>query len=338
MKALGLLSGGLDSSLAVKMVMDQGIEVVAVKFTSAFCQCDTGGCNHAAELAGKLGIEFVTVAKGQEYLDIVREPKYGRGSGMNPCLDCRIFMLRKAKEIAEDIGASFIFTGEVLGQRPMSQRRVAMDLVEKEAGLEGKLVRPLSAQLLPPTEAEREGWLDREQLLAISGRGRKPQIKLAEEKGIVDYPCPAGGCLLTTKEFSAKLADHLAHSDRLDAADVAVLKVGRHFRIDGLKVVIGRDERENARLRDLAKERFIVIEPTSVPGPTCLCDAAAGEDVIVKAASIVARYSDGGGGAVALKIVSSSGQRAVEAEPMANGEIDSLRIAADKAPLTIEME
>ena len=160
MLAVGLLSGGLDSSLAVKLVMDQGIEVVAVKFTSPFCNCDSGGCNHAAELARKLGIRLIKVPKGQEYLDIVREPRFGRGSGMNPCIDCRIFMFKKAREIADDLGAKFIFTGEVVGQRPMSQHRATMALIDREAGLEGKVVRPLSAKLLPGTEAERNGWID----------------------------------------------------------------------------------------------------------------------------------------------------------------------------------
>jgi tRNA U34 2-thiouridine synthase MnmA/TrmU len=209
MLALGLLSGGLDSSLAVKLIMDQGIEVIALKFTSAFCQCDSGNRCHASELAKKFGIELMTISKGEEYLEIVRNPRFGRGSGMNPCIDCRIFMLRNAKQVAEEKKARFIFTGEVVGQRPMSQHWRALKLIEREAGLEGKLLRPLCAKLLPETEAEKMGWVNRNALLDISGRGRKTQIALATEKGILDYPCPAGGCLLTSREFSTRLRDFM---------------------------------------------------------------------------------------------------------------------------------
>ena len=172
MRAISLLSGGLDSSLATKMVLDQGIEVVALKFTSPFCNCDSGGTCHAAKIAHELGIEMINVAKGEEYLEVVKNPKHGRGSEMNPCIDCRIYMLRKAKVIADQIDAQFLFTGEVLGQRPMSQHRKALELIDRATGLQGKLLRPLSAKLFPPTEAEKMGWVDREKLLAISGRSR----------------------------------------------------------------------------------------------------------------------------------------------------------------------
>ncbi|WP_019178674.1 hypothetical protein [Methanomassiliicoccus luminyensis] len=338
MLAIGLLSGGLDSSLAVKVMMEQGITVVALKFTSPFCQCDSGGCCHAAELAEKLGIEFKSVPKGQEYLDIVRDPKFGRGSGMNPCIDCRIFMLKRAKQIADDMGAKFLFTGEVVGQRPMSQHRNTMALIEREAGLEGKLLRPLSAKLLPPTEAEKEGWVDREALLAISGRSRKPQIKLAEEKGLVDYPCPAGGCLLTSQEFAAKLSDFLEHNpDNLTARDVAILKVGRHFRVDGHKVVIGRDEKENARLRTLAGDGFIVLEPVSVPGPVCLCEGDDAE-LLSRASGMVARYSDHEGRAVAIRIGSAHGESVIEALPSGHDIIDSFRIGKEQVPVVISTQ
>ena len=338
MIAIGLLSGGLDSSLAVKVMMEQGIEVVALKFTSPFCQCDSGGCCHAADLAEKMGIKFMSVSKGQEYLDIVREPKFGRGSGMNPCIDCRIFMLKKAKQIADEMGAKFLFTGEVVGQRPMSQHRRTLELIEKEAGLEGKLVRPLSAKLLPETEAERRGWIDRNALLAISGRSRKPQIQLAEEKGLADYPCPAGGCLLTSQEFAAKLSDFLEYSpDRLTPRDVAILKVGRHFRVDGRKVIIGRDEKENARLRSLAEEDFTVLEPVEVPGPVCLCE---GDEpgLLQKVSAMVARYSDHDDNAVTVRAVSSRGEIALETLPANPKAIDVFRIVREQAPVVISTQ
>jgi tRNA U34 2-thiouridine synthase MnmA/TrmU len=331
MLALGLLSGGLDSSLAVKLVMDQGVEVVALKFTSPFCQCDSGGCAHAAQLAEKLGIRLISVPKGQEYLDIVRHPKFGRGSGMNACIDCRIFILKKAKQIAEELGAKFIFTGEVVGQRPMSQQRRTLDLIEKEAGLEGKLLRPLSAKLLPETEAERMGWIDRNALLAISGRSRKPQIELAEEIGIVDYPCPAGGCLLTSKEFASKLRDFLKYNqDRLTARDVALLKVGRHFRVNDRKVIIGRNEAENDRLRALTNAGLTLMEPLSVPGPVCLIEGDR-LDSLDTVAALVARYSDHDGRPVAIKALSVRGALMIEAIPAEQESIDAFRIGGETA-------
>ncbi|MDR2849274.1 MAG: hypothetical protein LBW77_01845 [Verrucomicrobiota bacterium] len=230
MKAIGLLSGGLDSTLAVKIIMDMGIEVVAVKYTSPFCQCDSGGCCHAAEVARQLGVPLKTVPKGDDYLEVVRHPRHGYGTAVNPCIDCRIFMFSKAKALLDELGAAFLFTGEVLGQRPMSQHRRAIDLIERESGLEGKIVRPLSAQHFEPTEAERNGWIDRAKLLDIHGRGRRPQLALASTFGIEGFGCPAGGCLLTDKHFAAKLRDLFAHQERVVMQDIALLKLGRHFR------------------------------------------------------------------------------------------------------------
>ncbi|UCE96119.1 MAG: hypothetical protein JSV51_00455, partial [Candidatus Bathyarchaeota archaeon] len=202
MKALALLSGGLDSTLAVKLIQQQGIDVAAINFTSPFCLCGKGGCG-AAKVAEQLKIPLKTINVGNDYLKILRNPKHGYGKNMNPCIDCRIFMFKRAKEFAKEVGASFIITGEVLNERPMSQRRKALDLIEEEAGLKGQVLRPLSAKLLPATEGERKGWFDRRKLLDIRGRSRKRQIELANEFTLKDYPCPAGGCLLTYKEFAA---------------------------------------------------------------------------------------------------------------------------------------
>jgi len=306
--------------------MDQGIEVIAVKFTSAFCNCDSGGCCHAAKLAEKLGIRLINIPKGQEYLDIVREPKFGRGSGMNICIDCRIFLLKKAKELADELDAKFIFTGEVVGQRPMSQHTNTMMLIEKEAGLEGKLLRPLSAKLLPETEAERNGWIDRDKLRSISGRSRKPQIELAAQRGIVNYPCPAGGCLLTSKEFSSKLRDHLEHNpDRLNSMDVALLKVGRHFRVNGSKVIIGRDKGENDRLRMLAGSEHTILEPISTPGPVCLCESD-DQDMLMFVSTMVARFSDNEGKNVNIKVRSDKIDESFDAKPIEPCKLDIYRV------------
>jgi tRNA-uridine 2-sulfurtransferase len=334
MRAISLLSGGLDSSLATKLVMDQGIEVVALKFTSPFCNCDSGGKCHAAKISQELGIELINIAKGDEYLELVKHPKHGRGSGMNACIDCRIYMLKKAKIIADEIDAKFLFTGEVLGQRPMSQHRKALELIDRETGLEGKLLRPLSAKLFPPTEAERMGWIDREKLLSISGRGRKEQIALAELNGIADYPCPAGGCLLTSKEFSAKLSDMLVHdSDRLTMRDVAILKVGRHFRVNGHKVIIGRNERENKLLNSFLDGETELLEPVDVKGPSCLVEGHDPE-TLKEAAMMLARYSDGGTAPIKVQIV---GERELDGVlPATIVKVDSLRIGIGENVLAVE--
>jgi tRNA U34 2-thiouridine synthase MnmA/TrmU len=213
---------------------------------------------------------------------------------MNPCIDCRIFMLKKSKAYMEESGAAFIVTGEVLGQRPMSQRRDAMRLIEKEAGLEGLILRPLSAQFLPITLPEREGWIDRDKLLNIQGRSRKPQIKLAEQFNIHDYPCPAGGCLLTDPGFGRRMKDLMDHDLDFSLNDVHLLKIGRHFRLSPkVKLVVGRNEEENQKIETFSREGDIVLKTAHYPGPVSLLrgDIHGTEIEREKAASITARYS-----------------------------------------------
>lgn len=248
-KALALLSGGLDSTLAVKVMLEQGIEVEALNFTSPFCTCTgkNAGCkSEAIRVAEEFDIPIKVMHKGVEYLELVRNPKHGYGKGMNPCIDCRIFLLRKAKEYLAESGADFVITGEVLGQRPMSQRRHTLDIIERESGLAGRLLRPLSAKHFEPTLPEQEGWVNREKLLAIQGRSRKEQMQLAEELDVKNYPCPAGGCLLTEVSFVSKVRDVFDHSDQLNLRDFRLLKVARHFRVGPrTKALIGRNEAEN---------------------------------------------------------------------------------------------
>ena len=204
-KAVALFSGGLDSILAIRLMLEQGIEVHALNFLTLFCTCTSKGCMHqATKAARQLDVPLKVMNITEEYMEVVKNPKYGRGRNMNPCLDCRIFTFRKAKDFMEEIGASFVVTGEVLGERPMSQRRNAMEVIEKESGLSGYIVRPLCAKLFEPTVPEREGIVDRNRLLDIQGRRRDRQISIAKDLGISDYPCPAGGCLLTRKEFSER--------------------------------------------------------------------------------------------------------------------------------------
>jgi tRNA U34 2-thiouridine synthase MnmA/TrmU len=242
-KAIGLLSGGLDSTLAVRLILEQGIEVKAVNFVTPFCTCTKKGCqNEAKKVSEKFGIELKIIGFKEEYIALVKNPKYGYGKNMNPCIDCRIFMFSKAREIMEETGADFVFTGEVLGERPMSQNLRAMKIIEKESGLEGRLLRPLCAKHLPPTIVEKLGIVDRDRLLSVTGRSRKPQISLARSLEIDDYPCPAGGCRLTDPNFARKLRDAFDHNED-SLVDITLLRYGRHFRLpSGAKVIaVDRD-------------------------------------------------------------------------------------------------
>ena len=293
MKAIALLSGGIDSTLAAKIVMEQGIELEALNFLTVFCTCTNRGetCLASQKAVNALGIPLKVFNVSEEYLNVVKHPKHGYGSNMNPCIDCRIFMLKKTKTYMEEAGASFIVTGEVLGQRPMSQRRDAMRLIEKEAGLESYIIRPLSAKFLPVTIPEKEGWINRENLLGIQGRSRKPQIKLADHYGIRDYPCPAGGCLLTDPQFAKRLKDLIHHNPNFSLNDVHLLKIGRHFRLSpNLKLVVGRNEEDNRKIQTFAQEGDILLKAIQLTGPLSLLRGEPDGIEIEKAASITVRY------------------------------------------------
>ncbi|MFH1689547.1 MAG: hypothetical protein ABIE42_04835 [Candidatus Eisenbacteria bacterium] len=297
-KAVGLLSGGLDSTVAIQLMLDQGIEVSAFNIVTTFCCCTprASSCSSAAAAVKKLDVDLKVVNVTEEFLPIVANPKHGHGSGMNPCLDCRILMFRKAREYMEEIGASFIVTGDVLGQRPMSQRRDAMRLIDRESGLTGYVVRPLSAALLEPTVPEREGWVDREKLLAVSGRSRRPQMELAKEMGLKDYPCPAGGCLLTDPTFAQRLRDLLRHVGELRSEDAALLKMGRHFRLSpAAKAVVGRDQKENHQLGNQLRDGDYALEISGQPGPLTLVRGDVADDELAVAAAITSRYGKSGG-------------------------------------------
>ncbi len=294
MKAIALLSGGLDSTLAARVVMEQGVGLEALNFMTVFCTCTHRGatCLASQKAVETLGIPLKVLNVSEEYLCIVKNPKHGYGRNMNPCIDCRIFMLKKAKAHMEESGAAFIITGEVLGQRPMSQRRDAMRLIEKEAGLEGLILRPLSAKVLPVTVPEKEGWVDREKLLTVQGRSRKPQMALAVHYGIHDYPCPAGGCLLTDPGFAKRMKDLLAHDSNFSLNDVHLLKMGRHFRFSpGTKLVVGRQEEENQRIQTFAQGDDILLKVSSFPGPLSLLRGRLADGDIERAAAITAHYS-----------------------------------------------
>ena len=289
-----LLSGGLDSLLAARVILDQGIALEALNFVTVFCNCTPSGrcCSSAASAVRQLGIGLKTLDNTREFLEVVRNPPHGYGSNLNPCIDCRILMFRRAGEYMRETGASFLVTGEVLGERPMSQRREAMRLIEKESGLEGLIVRPLSAALLDPSTPEKEGWVDRGRLLGIRGRSRKPQIALAACYGFKDYPCPAGGCLLTDPGFAARLRDLMKFHPAFELLDVQLLKLGRHLRLSpSAKAIVGRDEEENDRLLALAREGDALLEVADIPGPLTVLRGTFGEPDVLAAAAITAAYS-----------------------------------------------
>lgn len=295
-KAIALLSGGLDSTLAILLLRRQGIDVTAVTFLTHFgCGIsDSSSCSSdASHNARKYGFKVKLFHLSDKFIHIVKNPKYGYGKNMNPCIDCRILMLREAKEFMGLTGADFIVTGEVLGQRPMSQRRETFPLIDREAGLRGHVLRPLSAKLLEPTEPEINGIVRRQELCDFSGRSRKPQIALASEVGLTDYPAPAGGCLLTDPNFSYRLMELLRHTPEPTVKDLHLLKVGRHFRLPGgHKVVVGRNKNENQKLMALAEKDDYLLEVEDVGSPLTLMSANADEEALLVASSLCSRYSD----------------------------------------------
>jgi len=329
-KAVALLSGGLDSTLAVKLMIEQGVDVKAVAIKTPFCDFDCGhGCGfRVKEVAEKLGVDLKTVYLGDEYLEMLKNPKHGYGSGMNPCIDCREMMFKVAKDYMQEIDAKFIVTGEVLEQRPMSQNPRALKIIEHESGLEGKVLRPLSAKHLEPTEAEKSGMVNREELLSIKGRTRRTQIELAKNLGITDYPNSAGGCLLTDPQFAKRVEDLFEHVDKPTLNDTELLKVGRHFRISkNTKLVVGRNEGENDVISSLVMQRDLLLEAKDHKGPIALLRGDYDESLLVLAASIVHRYSDAPKDAECAVTVKNNGDSKEISVSSANDEqLNSYRI------------
>jgi tRNA-specific 2-thiouridylase len=289
-KALVLYSGGLDSILAVKVLKSCGVPVEAVHFQNPFHQ-NQDPANIMAT-AMQLGISLRLYPLPDEYLKVISNPAHGYGKRMNPCIDCRIYQLQLAKQLMAESGASFLATGEVLDQRPNSQRRDAMDIVEREADVRGLLVRPLTAKHLCPTIPEIEGWVDRNQLLDLKGRGRSPQIALAARFGITDYPAPAGGCLLTNEEYSQKVADLLANHATLTMRNVELLRFGRHLRLSPeVKIIVGKDAHDNAQLTRLAQPADCLLEVRDAAGPVTLYCGLEDPGLLELAAAITAGYA-----------------------------------------------
>jgi len=291
-KAIGCISGGLDSQLAVALLRKQGVEVVALHVQHVWHPglLEEGAKPPGVRAIESRGVPVRVVSGARADLDIVRNPAHGFGKHLNPCLDCRIWTLREAKRLMEEQRADFVFTGEVLGQRPMSQHRSALAMVAREAGLEDLVLRPLSAKRLPPTRPEREGKVSRDLLMGFSGRTRKPQMALAAELGITDYPTPAGGCLLTDPGFAFRLRELMDHGPPT-LADVELLKVGRHFRLpQGSHLVLGRHYEDNLLLERLFQAGDLRLEADRMPGPTGLLRGEASEESVAVAAGLILRY------------------------------------------------
>jgi hypothetical protein len=295
-KAISLLSGGLDSILATRVVQDQGVDVLALHFITPFFGDDKRG--REAEVAARYrevyGIEMRVVDVSREYLGVLGNPRYGYGKNFNPCIDCKIFLIRKAAEVMRAEGARFLITGEVLGQRPMSQRRDSMNAISNQTGVRDILLRPLCAQRMPITAPERHGWVDRKRLYDFTGRNRKPQMELAAQLGITEYPTPAGGCRLTDPNLGPRVRRYfeLTPPERRDPDELRLLFVGRPFRLPGGSwLTMGRDQAENAAVERLGVAGDEFLNPVDVPGPLGLLRLAPGAEADRRlAAAILLRY------------------------------------------------
>lgn len=285
-KAIGLFSGGLDSLLAIKILQAQGIEVHAFTCVSAFF----GNAEKLQSIADQNGFPLYIDDVSKEYIRIVKEPRYGYGKNMNPCVDCKIFIIQQAQKYAQKIGAQFLFTGEVLGQRPMSQQKQSLGIIQKRSGIEGFLLRPLSAKLMEETEVEKNGWVDREKLFDINGRSRARQFELAKEYDLKDYGSPAGGCLLAEKQYAQKLRDIFALKKRIFLDDIRLLKIGRYFRDKKTIIIVGRNKEENEKLQTEKKASDWLFKLKDIPGPTTLVRGPKNTKTIYTAAALTARY------------------------------------------------
>lgn len=314
-KAISLVSGGLDSILATEIVRGLGVDVVAVNFVMPF------GCSRSADCCQAQKVDITG-----DFIKVLRSPAHGYGSNMNPCIDCKILMLKKAKEMMSLAGASFLVTGEVVGQRPMSQMRGMLRHIEKEARVEDLVLRPLSAGLLPETVAEKNGWVDRKKLFSISGRSRKEQLKLALKYGIKDFPQPAGGCLLTDPIYANKIKD-LSEHDELTSEDISLLRLGRYFRLAGrARLFVGRNENDNQKLFSVKKEADVFFRSLpDIPGPSALGrgESFADPAILELATRIVARYfsAKDRGKIIKIEVLYNNVNRTVEVVPLIDEEV-----------------
>ena len=321
--ALVMMSGGLDSMLAVAVLKAQGIQVTGLSFETPFFNA-----TKARAAAALLGVPLMVEEFSQDLITIIEHPKNGFGGYINPCIDCHAAMIRRAGTILERDGFNFIATGEVLNQRPMSQTKRTLNIVAEDSGYGNRLLRPLSAKLLPETEVERLGWVDRNRLLDLNGRSRKPQQKLAEQYGITEYPPSAGGCKLTEPHFAGRMWDLRRNGQVKNLRAIELLKLGRHFRLSStVKVIVGREAPENAQLETMAQPGEILLNVEVIPGPTVLITGTATEAHILEAARLCARFSDARANPeVAVNVKTAVGPRQLHVTPASDLDIERLMI------------
>jgi tRNA U34 2-thiouridine synthase MnmA/TrmU len=324
-RALGLLSGGLDSRLAVCVVREQGIEVHGIVFDSPFFNLAA-----ARSAANQLKIPLHIVEFTPDILELIRHPPHGFGACMNPCIDCHARMLRRAGEFMQQNSFHFLFTGEVLNERPMSQNRKSLDVVAADSGYADTILRPLSARLLPETRMEQQGWVDRTRLLALEGRGRNPQFTLAKHYGLTEYPTPASGCLLTDPAFCRRLKDLKTHEGLANTSLIRLLKVGRHFRLEsGARLIVGRNESDNLRLEEMAPIADYALQVEDIPGPTALLIGSAAGNALETAAALCGRYADAQGLAsvrITARSTTTGEVRTLNAPPMPAAAVSALMV------------
>jgi tRNA-specific 2-thiouridylase len=330
-KAVALYSGGLDSTLAVLVMLRQGVDVTAITFLNHFgCDIsDKSSCSKDPFAASvKFGFKVKLSHLSDKFLEIVKNPKYGHGKNMNPCIDCRILMLKEAKEFMNLVGADFIITGEVLGQRPMSQRKDCFPMIDKAADVKGLVLRPLSAKFLPVTIPEETGLIDREMLYDFNGRSRKPQMALAGEFGLTEYPMPAGGCLLTEPVYAFKLRDLLTCNNSPEYKDINLLRLGRHFRFSTeCKIIVGRDNEENEAIKSVAGPEDCLLRVEGVGSPLTIIRGKVTDAALHIAASLCARYSDAKNlTGVTVSVIRDNISFHLNVKPADNTIIDNYRI------------
>lgn len=339
-KAVALYSGGLDSTLAILLMLKQGIEVTAITFLNHFgCDIsDKSSCSKDPFAASeKFGFQVKLAHLSDKFLEIVKNPAHGHGKNMNPCVDCRILMLKEAKEFMKMIGADFLITGEVVGQRPMSQRKDCFPMIDKAADVKGLVVRPLCGKILPAALPEERGIIKREMLLDFNGRTRKPQMALAKELGLTEYPAPAGGCLLTDPIYSFRLKDLLDHNPDPEYKDINYLRAGRHFRFSSdCKIIVGRDKNENEVLRSLSGRDDCQMRVEGYGSPWTVIRGKATEEAITTAAALCARYSDAKKLPEIQVVVFNSGQKHfLYVKPATDEMLELFRIEKKKKDKTV---
>ena len=325
-RALAMISGGLDSILAAKLIKEQGIEVIGVCFRSYFFSEES-----AIKMTKQIDIPLKVVDFSPEHLELVKNPKHGRGKNMNPCIDCHAMMMNYAGKLLEEYNADFIITGEVLNQRPMSQNRQALNIVKKESGFSNKILRPLCAKNIDPTEMELNGMVDREKLLNISGRSRKVQMELAEKWGITEYPSPAGGCKLTEPNYALRLKDLLNHKEEVIEDELSLLRYGRHFRTeDDNKIIVARTKDEGECIKALVNSDYYSFHTTDFSGALVLLEKEGTEKDIELAARISGRYSKGREENIVKVKYGQYGKKlenAIEVEPINDKELERYMIS-----------